>query len=73
MIVALEVEVKIRKGLGPETITRHYPVGYDDIPEETTKQEIEDMAKKDVEEYLSGTEDYPKYGKNWEIIQYHYT
>lgn len=73
MFVQLEVEVKIQKGLGPETITKNFGVAYDDLPEETTKDEIKSMAKREVDSRLYNSIDYKDYGKNWEIIDYHFT
>lgn len=73
MMRQLEVEVIIRKGLGPEYITKNFPYGFDDLPEDTTDFEIKEMAKYQVETYLRNTEDYRAYGKNWEIIDYHFT
>lgn len=73
MMVQIEVEVMIRKGLGPEHINRNFSVGFDDLPEETTNYEIEQMAKAEVEQQLRNTEDYPIYGKNWKIISYNHS
>lgn len=73
MTMQLEVEVAIRKGLGAQFIHKHFPMGFDDLPQTTTKYEIEQMAKQEVERYLRNTDDYRSYGKNWEIVAYHYT
>lgn len=73
MFVQLEVEVEIIKGLGPETITKNFPYAYDDLPDDTELHDIRAMAKEDCETYLRSTEDYPVYGKNWTIIDYHFT
>ena len=73
MEIQLEVEVKIRKGLGPDYIMKSIPVFFDDLPEGTTKYEMESMAAREIDEQLSKTEDFPQYGKNWEITNYNYT
>jgi len=73
MMIQLEVEVCIRKGLGPDFIAKNFPVAYDDLPEETTHDEIYQIAKFDVEQVLYKSEDFKEYGKNWEITGYHFT
>lgn len=73
MFVQLEVEVKIVKGLGPETLNKNFSVAYDDLPEEISEHEIKQMAKREVEGRLYNSIDYKDYGKNWEIINYHFT
>lgn len=67
MLTELIVSVSIRKGLGPEWFTKNFSVGFDDLPEETTSYEVRQMAIREVEEKLYGSEDYPRYGKNWVI------
>lgn len=64
------VNVLIYKGLSrtdsfPKTIC----VGLDDLPAELSENEIREYAVRDAEEQLRRTEDFPLYGKNWEIIQ----
>jgi hypothetical protein len=71
MMAQLVVEVQIRKGLGPEMMTKNFDVGFDDLPEETTWSEIKDMARREVESQLMRSEDFPVYGKNWTIVDYH--
>lgn len=70
MFVEIEVEVIIRKGLGPDHFRTCISVGLDDLPEETTRDEIKKMAKAEVDQKLMNTEDYPVYGHNWEILHY---
>lgn len=63
------VEVLIRKGLGPDWIRKNFPVGFDDVPEDLTESDLRQMAIRDVESKLYNSEDYKDYGKNWKIIE----
>lgn len=72
MMAILEVEVRIRKGFGPDYKIKNIPIGFDDLPDDTSNEEIKDMAKMEVDSLLRSSEDYPLYGKNWEIIDYHW-
>ena len=62
------VEVSIRKGLGPDWITKNFSQAYDDVPEEVTEEEVKSWAINDTEAELYRSEDYKLYGKNW-IVQ----
>lgn len=67
MFATVNVEVYIRKGLGPETVRKVFEQAYDDLPEDTQPEDITRMAITDTERYLYSTEDFPVYGKNWTI------
>lgn len=71
MMAEFNVEVLIRKGLGPEWVHKNFPVGFDDVPEYLTKYDLRQMAKREVESKLYNSEDYRSYGKNWKIIEVH--
>ena len=73
MLIALTVEVSIRKGMGPDFFLKHFDVAFDDLPNDIDRIEVERMAKMEVEQYLFQTDDYPVYGKNWEVVGYHFT
>lgn len=73
MMIEVTVEVSVRKGLGPEWAQRFFPFGYDDLPEGTTKAEVQEMARRDVESQLYNSDDYRLYGKNWTIVDYQWT
>ncbi|MEM1323647.1 MAG: hypothetical protein AAGG75_25525 [Bacteroidota bacterium] len=62
------VEVEIRKGLGPEWVTKNFIQAYDDVPEEVPESEVKKWAVADTEKALYNSEDYPWYGKNWIIV-----
>lgn len=61
------VEVELRKGLGPEWVTRSFAQAYDDVPDEVTEDEVKKWAVADTERQLYNSEDYQLYGKNWII------
>jgi hypothetical protein len=61
------VHFMIRKGLGPEYKEKVIEVGLDDIEPDTSDAELKSMAKLEAESYLSKSEDYPLYGKNWYV------
>lgn len=67
------VEVSIRKGLGPEWVTKNFPVGFDDVDPGVPEYHLKQMAIREVESKLYNSEDYPYYGKNWSIIEVHRT
>ena len=62
------VEVKIRKGLGPESVVKSFTQAYDDVPMEVPEDEVKKWAIADTEKQLYNSEDYQLYGKNWVII-----
>ncbi len=63
-----EVEVEIRKGLGPDLAHRTVSVGLDDIEPGTSEDEIRSMVESEVDDQLRRSEDYPLYGKTWRIV-----
>lgn len=66
-MTVFNIEFSIRKGLGPDWFDKNISVGLDDLPEDLTDKEIENMAINEAESYLYKSEDYPLYGKNWFI------
>ena len=66
-------QVKIRKGLGgDESFIKPVFVGLDDLPDELSDSEIKNLIGREVDSQLSRSDDYPLYGKNWEIVDYEY-
>ena len=64
------VIVLIYKGLSrTESFQKTIFVGLDDLPADMSDNEIKDYAVRDAEEQLRKSEDFPLYGKNWEIIE----
>ena len=61
------VAVSIRKGCGPEWITKNFTQAYDDVPEDVTEDEVKKWAIADTEKLLYNSEDFPLYGKNWTV------
>jgi len=64
----VEVTVKIRKGLGPETLTKIFVIILDADPDKITARELIARAKAEMDSLLRKSEDYKHYGKNWEIL-----
>lgn len=63
------VEVELRKGLGPETVTKNIEQFYDDVPEDVPEEEVRQWAINDTNDFMYKSEDYPLYGKNWQVIE----
>ena len=72
MLAVLNVEVCIVKGLGPDTFNKVFEVAFHDIEPGTSDYDIKQMAQKEVETKLYKSEDYPLYGKNWEVVGIYY-
>lgn len=72
MLVERVATVRIYKGISrTESRTKSVFVGLDDLPEDISESEINDFVIADVNEQMTRTEDYAKYGKNWEIVDIH--
>ena len=67
MLQEVVVHYRIRKGLGPEYISRTYTLGFDDLPEEAGRREIIDMARQEFLRVCRSSIDYQLYGENWII------
>lgn len=67
MMASFYVTVMIRKGLGPEFVTRNLEVGFDDLEEDVSDGQLRQMAIAEVDSMLRKSIDYPHYGKNWRI------
>ena len=59
------VHFLIRKGLGPDWISKTIFVGLDDIDHEMSEADIRQWARSEAESILYKSDDYPVYGKNW--------
>jgi hypothetical protein len=71
MMYQYEVEVSIRKGLGPEWVNKNFPVVFDDVEEGVSELEVKEWAKREVNSLLYNSDDYRHYGKNWIIVDIH--
>jgi len=67
MFQEVVINYKLRKGLGPSWIDCTYVTAFDDLPEDTEKHEIYDMARSEFLERRYNSEDYRLYGENWII------
>jgi hypothetical protein len=63
------VQYEIRKGLGPEWVSKTHESTFDDIDPETPEFDLKRMAVYELETRLRASEDYPLYGKNWNIAE----
>ena len=68
MMYNFNVEVSIRKGLGPEWVSKFFDVGFDDVDNDVPIEEVKKWARNEVESQLRDSEDYRLYGENWVIV-----
>lgn len=47
-----EVEFRVRKGLGPEFVTKMVPVAYDDVDPDVPEYIVKEWAVKEAKQYL---------------------
>lgn len=68
MMASFYVTVIIRKGLGPEFMTRNLEVGFDDLDDDISDSQLRQMVASEINTMFRRTDDFPLYGKNWRIV-----
>ncbi len=61
------VHYLFRKGINGPKVPKETEVAFDDIDPETTDLELKRMAEREVDNRFEKSEDFPLYGKFWEI------
>lgn len=61
------VHYLFRHGINGHREPRQTEVAFDDVDPETTDAQLKQMARREVDSRFERSEDFPLYGKFWEI------